>query len=311
MAEPIDPHDGEPRLHFLICATSTLSYETLRRLLLSISPFVDGDLNPNLRTIAVPLFPPTSEHQAKQLSQEYWPTAYKGGNPFGPHPAIVARATAEIEGKLEDFMSLASRAGLATSAIGIGHSVGAVVVNRTKEKGPVILAIAGDARWHAITEQSRHGNANAMAHSVMRVIGMVARKHRSLSVNQHPISQNARAVEFFADGPLTSLEKDLYMESQVPASGYLCLDLELYVTHEPCVMCCMAINHSRFGRVIFGKRMPTGGLGTQEKTCDNSRVRYSTYGLWWRHELNWKFLTWQWGGNDDLTLAAELQSIHA
>ncbi|RKF53120.1 putative cytidine deaminase-like protein [Golovinomyces cichoracearum] len=67
--------------------------------------------------------------------------------------------------------------------------------------------------------------------------------------------------------------------------GYLCQDLEIYCTHEPCVMCSMAMVHSRFRRVVFEVRMPhTGGL-----TADGMLG----YGLFWRKELNWTMLAWQ------------------
>ncbi|TQS35729.1 hypothetical protein Golomagni_03843 [Golovinomyces magnicellulatus] len=67
--------------------------------------------------------------------------------------------------------------------------------------------------------------------------------------------------------------------------GYLCQDLEIYCTHEPCVMCSMAMVHSRFRRVVFETRMPyTGGL-----TADGMLG----YGLFWRKELNWTMLAWQ------------------
>ena len=34
---------------------------------------------------------------------------------------------------------------------------------------------------------------------------------------------------------------------------------ELYVTLEPCIMCCGAIVQTRIGRVVFGARDPKGG----------------------------------------------------
>jgi tRNA-specific adenosine deaminase 3 len=88
--------------------------------------------------------------------------------------------------------------------------------------------------------------------------------------------------------------------------------MELYVTHEPCVMCSMAILHSRFGRVVIGRGMGgTGGMmaerrrddcndcndcnehGGGEEGCggDEAGLRY---GLFWRGELNWKVLCWLW-----------------
>eukprot|EP00933_Yihiella_yeosuensis_P001399 TRINITY_DN10227_c0_g1_i1.p1 TRINITY_DN10227_c0_g1~~TRINITY_DN10227_c0_g1_i1.p1 ORF type:complete len:157 (-),score=34.36 TRINITY_DN10227_c0_g1_i1:27-497(-) len=43
---------------------------------------------------------------------------------------------------------------------------------------------------------------------------------------------------------------------------YLCQDCEVVTTHEPCVMCAMALVHSRVRRVIFREADPEfGGLG--------------------------------------------------
>lgn len=292
----------EPSLHFLVCATSAIAFQSLQALLRSINH--QGSRSElHLRTINIPLYPPASEAEAKRLSQQYWPTLWKGGNPFGPHPAIVARSSQEIQGRVDGLMSLASRAGWATSTDGKGESVGAVVVDRSER---AVIALAGDARWEGIGGNSRQGCGNVMAHAVMRVIGMVARKRRSL------LQDDLYDTNFFAERPLTQIEKDEYTKSTIAPGGYLCLDLELYVTHEPCVMCCMAINHSRFGRVIFGKCLPqTGGLHVEQSSSDAPNIKYGGYGLWWRRELNWKFLTWHWADEEDSEVDPDVQHLHA
>lgn len=71
-------------------------------------------------------------------------------------------------------------------------------------------------------------------------------------------------------------------------SNYLCHNLTVYTTDEPCVMCCMALIHSRIGRIIYLKSSSkTGGLE-------------SNYQLGAREGLNWKFEIWKWIGEPEL-----------
>lgn len=70
--------------------------------------------------------------------------------------------------------------------------------------------------------------------------------------------------------------------------GYLCNDMLVYTTHEPCVMCCMALVHSRIGRIIYLKpEKSSGGLESHYQLGD-------------RDGLNWKFEIWRWLGVDEL-----------
>ncbi|KAE8157522.1 hypothetical protein BDV40DRAFT_44988 [Aspergillus tamarii] len=105
--------------------------------------------------------------------------------------------------------------------------------------------------------------------------------------------------------------------------GYLCTDLDVYLTHEPCICCSMGLLLSRFRAVIFPRqgRMITGGLASEpviapvpvsdpadensettqdqnqheledRKPIEHTKPRSGRlyYGLHWRKELNWRAL---------------------
>ena len=99
---------------------------------------------------------------------------------------------------------------------------------------------------------------------------------------------------FFLDLPLNDFEEQYFKRDNLKPDGYLCLKLEVFLTHEPCVMCSMALVHSRVGRVIFKNRMPkTGGLTAEVTSNDTGPVGLG-YGLCWRKELNWQFMCWEY-----------------
>lgn len=126
------------------------------------------------------------------------------------------------------------------------------------------------------------------------------------------------------DGPATPpLTSRIRTRSQ---GGYLCTDLDVYISHEPCLCCSMGMLLSRFRAVIFPRagRMQSGGLASEpavaptadyddeaghdgdgtesgETTEEKDRMYY---GLHWRKELNWRALGFEFveGENDALPL---------
>jgi tRNA-specific adenosine deaminase 3 len=301
LAMPTDSN-GNPMsiqglLYLLITPTSVIDLETLTQHLSQI--LAGGKLKtPIIWTIPVPLLAPTSKEQGAQWSTSHWPTIYKKNNPFGPHPQIVATAESEIKDNVATWMGMAHEAGFAAKKLGMGERSGAVIVHRGSGKPAVAVAMAGDARW---LNGHDDGIGNVMAHSALRAIGMVAQKLRlaeAANSGASPTILGTLESDVFNDVPLTPREHETFRDLNIPPEGYLCHNLEIYLTHEPCVMCSMALLHSRFGRVVFGKRVPkTGGLSSDTSAYahpgEDGVEEGLGHGLFWRKELNWSFLAWQ------------------
>ncbi|QIX02496.1 hypothetical protein AMS68_008013 [Peltaster fructicola] len=305
-------------LYLIICPVNIISHEAVTSLLREHAPFASSSSSwaypCDIKSVTVPLLPPTNPEQAIEWSAKYWPTFYRKTNPFGAHPATISKAEDDLQTPLVGNISvsqavrLAEKAAEATVSKGYGLRSGAVIIERVEDRTEII-AVAGDARHkplsNAITTHCSEGNP--ACHAVMRAIGMVARKRlrcasafaaKAASKASHTletahIDQSVRDA-FFLDQPLTDLEQLYYDRDNLVPDGYLCLKLEVFLTQEPCVMCSMALVHSRIGRVIFRDRMPkTGGL-TAETVSNVTGLVGLGYGLCWRKELNWQFMCWEY-----------------
>ncbi|KAG6038101.1 hypothetical protein E4U41_004551 [Claviceps citrina] len=245
---------------------------------------------PFVATIPIPLLAPTSQVQAAMWSSQFWPTVYRKNNPLGPHPSMVGRGTEEIKEDASLWMALAHRVALQAKASGIGEAMGAVIVQRG-EQGAELVGLAGDARKY----QECNGAFlnNTMTHCVLRAISMVAQKlvrheHQAAGISAKPANLY---YDCFQDKPLIELERQCFEQDHPNKDGYLCHGLELYVTHEPCVACSMGILHSRMGKAVFCYHMArTGGLSSDDRPDGGGRG----LGLFWRRELNWSLLAWEW-----------------
>lgn len=181
-----------------------------------------------------------------------------------------------------------------------------------------LVAVAADARWH---QQDRIGHTgNPMAHAALRAISMVAQK-LVRAEQRSPSTAQVMEFEAFQDKPLLDDEQQIFELDHPCPDGYLCHELELYMTHEPCTMCAMAILHSRMGRIVFRHRMPlTGGMSSEDRGHDlcggtTSCGRDSCgggqgLGLHWRKELNWSMLGWEWEADSVEGLAVN-PHVHA
>jgi tRNA-specific adenosine deaminase 3 len=278
--------------YFLLCPTKHIQHADLLALLRQCPPYdTKNAAPPRVFYVTVPALAPISAEQAALWTDKYWPISYKNTNPYGPHPSLVQRNAAEIEGEAGGWLALANTAGMQISEKCLGENIGVVVVDRVKGT-PQVIAVAGDCRWRSPTgaTEEHTGTGNVMAHAVQRAIAMVAKKRLRAAGTDPALLDRS----LFCDSPLTAVEKEYYERDNIASSGYLCVDLDIYLTNEPCVMCSMAILHSRFRRCIFTTRMThTGGM-TADGVDDTPLSGGLKNGLFWRpSELNWKFLAWE------------------
>jgi len=303
---------------------------------------------PPIHALQAPLYAPSTAAHAIEQSTTLWPTTYNPNTSYGPNPAIVTQAQEELErnGEVDVYMALAKQAGMQVAETKMGLPVGVVVVERIAGHGRVV-AVAGDARWAGCGKDSEKGNP--AGHAVLRAIDFVAQKRRTIAAaNAGCIDSDKRTeaspaihalpAPIICKSPdrdtietdytiagnyaaqvqhttLSSLEEHYLSVQSNPGSlspnGYLCLNLEVYLTHEPCIMCSMALVHSRVGRVIFsgsaGPGLATGALRAEavgdgiklEQDGDYGETKEAgqdllKYGLFWREDLNWRFNAWEW-----------------
>jgi tRNA-specific adenosine deaminase 3 len=269
---------------------------------------------PFLRSIPVPLVSPSSQVQAAMWSQQFWPSLYRKNNPLGPHPAMIARNTDEIANDAAIWMTLAHQVAEQAQAAGHGEPIGACIIQR-EEGRTKLIALAGDARWR---HQGSVGcTGNPLAHAAMRAISFVAQKlvrvdDKITKTLPTPVLE----FEAFQDKPLVEDEKKVFEVEHPNPDGYLCHGLEMYLTHEPCVMCSMAILHSRMGKVIYRHRMPlTGGLCAEDRGRGHPSLGGADggrgLGLFWRRELNWSLIAWEWESSGCMKPLRVDQTIHA
>ncbi|KAH8108710.1 hypothetical protein DFH11DRAFT_1516492 [Phellopilus nigrolimitatus] len=122
-----------------------------------------------------------------------------------------------------------------------------------------------------LAHDTRHSTAKPLRHSVFNVIRKVADWRASCllsSPNNAPLTALSPLAAATVDLSSPSVPRINGTPTDTPKVGgihYLLTSLILFTTHEPCVMCSMALLHSRVREIVFLHPMDaTGGCGGRE-----------------------------------------------
>lgn len=234
---------GSPHpLEVLVCLVSDapdMEAVSLDSLLPSDGVLHDGLGEPFV--VKVPARPPLTRSQFEQTSR-HWPTS------FHEDKQVTVAMRGELfsppqKASMHMYMMSALAAANAGKEMGM-EAVGAVVVNPATQR---IIAVGHDCRGH-----------HPLKHAVMVCIELVAQSQGAgcYSFDRYP------ACRFISPTSDTCLNVP---DAEASSQPYICTGYDLYVTREPCVMCAMALVHSRIGRVFYGTASADGALGTKFK----------------------------------------------
>lgn len=193
----------------------------------------------------IPARAPLTRPQFERASH-HWPTSFHEDKQvtLGLNGQLFTSSQKE---KIQEYMTAAVDAARAGHEQGM-DGVGAVIVD---PKSGQIIAVG-----HDLTRD------HPLHHAVMVCIDLVAWAQGGgvYRYEKHP------ACRYTTSEPqLISGQCEASKASEESVQPYICTGYELYVTREPCVMCAMALVHSRISRVFYGATSPDGALGTKYK----------------------------------------------
>ncbi|CAH2321393.1 probable inactive tRNA-specific adenosine deaminase 3 [Pelobates cultripes] len=233
--------------------------------------------------VSVPSKAPKSRKD-QQAWAVYWPTTFHSKQ----HGVNVEENSGsefmseDEKARIGSNMCRALKAAQQSQANGV-CGLGATIVN--PETGEVL----------ALTSDQTEKTGKPFLHACMVAIDQVARRQgggaypnlfiedKECNVGEEPLNEmkNRKGADqknfekgkqgMWKYATVDEHEKRKRMEEQAP---YLCTGYEVYVTQEPCVMCAMALLHSRVSRVYYGCNSPGGALGTSYRLHCNTGLNH-------------------------------------
>ncbi|XP_076858456.1 putative inactive tRNA-specific adenosine deaminase-like protein 3 [Brachyhypopomus gauderio] len=240
-------------LEVIVCLASDVPAKQVLTDLLCSKMFDSSGLGEPF-LVKIPANPPLTRPQFEKASK-HWPTS------FHEDKQVTFALRGELftpsqKAKMQEYMMMAIQAARTGKQKGM-DAVGAVITNPQSSQ---VIAIGHDCR---------RGN-HPLHHAVIVCIDLVAHTQGggAYQYENYPACRYnvPDPVPATCHGDMSTLGNPCsaanVMENSQP---YICTGYDLYVTREPCVMCAMALVHSRIHRVFYGTASADGALGTKYK----------------------------------------------
>ncbi|KAF9921026.1 adenosine deaminase, tRNA-specific 3 [Linnemannia zychae] len=294
--------DGVIKLDVVLCQESALSIQELNQLLEQDE--LASIVTP--RVYGVPKYPPLTRDQF-ELWKAAWPTTFREDT--NRHPEISDEEEAVILGHIQSVWKhtevAESNGELPIAAMIVDpdtQKVLATSYDTRKSTGHIlqhavmncVAAVAkrerDNCRSHPAEHHHQHFhdqlNNNTATDSVE--VEVIENSEAAIDITKSPICGDKRKASSIEESsnmtpplasateiPLAHEDETGDRESRRTRKAYLCTGYDVYLTHEPCVMCSMALVHSRVGRVFYTVPMAaSGGLGSQHKIHSHPNLNH-------------------------------------
>ncbi|XP_063932441.1 probable inactive tRNA-specific adenosine deaminase-like protein 3 isoform X1 [Zophobas morio] len=256
--------DGRPELTVLISGSDNgTEVEEKIRLLLK-EDNMDTSIS-NFRKVLVSATPPLTRIQF-ELIKDVWPTHFL--EDINTKPSISVRAPV-VYYRTYQTTFLGRDWSLIISSKHFDHSGETRELAKFYFSGEDIVMLEGHMRSALAFARDAHSSNHWPT-------GCVIIDPISNQIVSKGCDSPAHPLKHAVMGALDSLAESHCTNS---AEAYIATGLDVYVTREPCVMCAMALLHSRVRRVFFGLRTANGGFSSRLRLHQQPKLnhRFSVY----------------------------------